>query len=122
MTWHLLIDRATGDLVSQGTVIADDAAARFDVVDIGMPPADDQLWDASTRAFVARPAPVLIDRLDDIETLFQNNADFMAVYGALNAARKAQLRTGIRAVLARVLRRYRWREARESPEMGFPDA
>lgn len=55
----LLIDLVTGRLISCGTVLADDAATRFDIVDLGRTPQWDlENWDPVTRSLVpAAPFP-----------------------------------------------------------------
>lgn len=117
--WQGLVDKQTGELRSVGTVLADDAASRFDVVDLGDAPPDFAVvdWDAPTRTLKPRPAPVLLDRLDDIEVWLQVNTDFQAVWGTLSAARKTQIRTGIRAVLVRALGARRFRQTDERAEV-----
>lgn len=114
--WKLLIDRATGELVSVGTVIAEDAADRFDVIDAGeeRPDQGEALWDRQSRSFVPRPARVLIDRLDDIEARLQADPDWLTVWNSLSAARKTQIRTGLRRILVALLADRRYRDADEA--------
>lgn len=119
MTWQALIDKASGDLVSVGTVLAADAAERFDVLDLGdeRPDGEAAIWDRDSRSFVARPAPVLLDRLDDVEARLQSDPDFRAVWDNLSAARRTQVRAGIRAVLAVLLGARRFRREGERVEV-----
>lgn len=116
--WKLIVDRQSGEIVSEGTVLAPGIEETHDVIDVGTKPADGRRWNPANRTFEERPAPVLVDRLDDVQDRFQANADFMAVYGPLSAARKAQLRTGIRAVLSDLLRHLRYRRQGERIELG----
>lgn len=117
--WKLLIDRDSGELVSVGTVVADDAADRFDVVDAGedRPDQSDVQWDRGQRAFVPRPARVLIDRLDDIEGWLLADADWKAVWDSLSVTRKTQVRAGLRRVLMRLLAERRYRDNDEAAEV-----
>jgi hypothetical protein len=57
MRWHLFIDKATGDLVSESaTVPASLNTARVDVLDVDeRPDWSAQRWDASTRTCVDIP-------------------------------------------------------------------
>lgn len=70
------------------------------------------MYDPAPRAFVARPAKVLIDRLQD---MLDNPAyaDFVTVWQGLSAARKNQLRT----MLIRLLGRQRYRAQSEEVEL-----
>lgn len=105
MSWYGLVDKTTGELQSVGTVIATDAAERFTVVDLGatQPDFGAFVWDKTTSAMKQRPAPVFVDRIDDIEAWLMADPDFMAAWNALSAAQKTQIRKGIRFVLARFI-------------------
>ena len=118
--WQALVDWATGDLVSVGTVLAPDAAERFQVILLGdeRPDREAVVWDRAERSFVARPAPVLLDRLDDVEARLQADPDFRAVWDGLSAARKTQVRSGIRAVLTALLGARRFRREGDPVEVG----
>jgi hypothetical protein len=117
--WTGLIDRGTGDLASVGTVLAPDAAERFDLIDFGADPPDWGAveWDAGQRRTKPRVPPVLIDRLDDIEAALMANADFASVWQSLGAARRTTIRTGIRDAIAPLLTRWRYRRADQATEL-----
>jgi hypothetical protein len=70
------------------------------------------MYDLVTRAFIARPAKVIIDRLDDIVTNL-NYADFQTVWSALSATRKNQLKQA----MIRLLGRQRFRADTEPLEL-----
>ena len=102
MSYFLLYDTATGRLVSQGTVVASPLPDGLTAVDVGTRPSDGQMWDSATRTMVARPAKVLVDRLQDLLDFYP---DFATVWNSLSAERKTQLRTALIAFLGR--QRYR---------------
>ncbi|HSF94782.1 MAG TPA: hypothetical protein VLA52_07125 [Thermohalobaculum sp.] len=54
----------------------------------GEPDLRSQMWDAATVRFVARPAPVFVDRLEDLKT----DADFQAIWDGLNPAQQTRVR------------------------------
>jgi hypothetical protein len=111
MAWYGLIDATTGELLSIGT------EAMFDSGDVSkVPPGHQrrdfgaskpdlatQMWDAATRTWIARPAPVVIDRITDIQNLLLANSNFSTTYNTLTTARKNALIAGLRAVLSDVL-------------------
>jgi hypothetical protein len=125
MAWYGLVDSATGDLVSVGTeAMFPDGNINayqgvYDRVDFGASAPDFaiSLWNPTTRAFVPRPVPILISRLDDIQTWLQSDPDWLAVWNTLTTARKTQIRTGFRRVLAKVLDARQWRSEDETVEL-----
>ena len=102
MAYWAVYETATGRLVSQGTRLADPLPAGLTAVDLGTRPADSLMWDSAQRIMVARPAKVLVDRLQDLLDFYP---DFAAVWNSLSAARKTQIRTALIAFLGR--QRYR---------------
>jgi len=70
------------------------------------------MWDAATRSYIARPAKVLVDRLQDLLS-DPDYSDWQTVYNALNATRKAQ----VQAALIRLLGRARYRNPGEPVEI-----
>ena len=90
---HVIVDTTTGRLTNVGTV----APARVDAsetaltFDRAMPDFATEMWDTDTRTFIARPAAVLVDRLDDLAA----DPDFIRVTADLNAARQADLRAAL---------------------------
>jgi len=68
MAEYAVVVRASGELVSTGTVLADPLPAQYEAIVLARKPDwSTDLWDLGTRALVARPtAPPLRDRVDDI--------------------------------------------------------
>lgn len=113
--WHAVYDDATGRLVSLTTALPAALPAGLASAPLGAaPPADDRMWDAATRAYVARPPKVYLDRLDDLA----QHPDFPAFWASLSATQKATLRR----VVIWLLGRARWRVAAQpvvvEPEVG----
>lgn len=121
MTWYGLVDPNTGELKSVGTeaMFGPDTPAALQTVEFGAerPDFGALQWDAATRTTKPRPAPVLIDRLDDIEAWLMADPDFASVWSSLSAARRTTIRTGIRRVLARVAGSRRFRQQNEPGEL-----
>jgi hypothetical protein len=123
--WYGLIEPANGNLVSVGTESMfpdgniDAYQGVYDRVDFGETPPDFalSLWNPTTRTFVPRPVPVLISRLDDIQAWLQADPDWVAVWNTLSQARRTQIRTGFRRVLAKVLDARQWREESDPVEL-----
>lgn len=91
MAYYLVYETDTGRLDSQGTVLASPLRANLTAVDVGTRPADNQMWNESSRTIIARPAKVLIDRLDDLS----NDArfsDFLTAFQSLNTVNRQRLR------------------------------
>lgn len=57
--WFAIVDRATGEAVSFGTVIADELPAHLEAIEIPAQPSKRALtrWDAATKGIVNMPAP-----------------------------------------------------------------
>jgi hypothetical protein len=82
-------------------------------VAVASDPRDPALvYDPATRTLTARPAKVLVDRLQDI-LANPNFSDLQTAYNALSAANKTRIRDG----LARLLGRQRFRASGESVEL-----
>lgn len=125
MAWFGLVDPANGNLVGVGTETMFPSGdpgtydGPYDVHAFGVNQPDfaKQRWNESTKQLEPRPAPVLIDRLDDIEAWLMADADFANVWGTLTQARRTTIRTGIRRVLARVAGARRFRQQDEPAEL-----
>ena len=119
MPWYFFVRKDNGDLVSEGSVIPPNLdTTTYDTIDIGTRPNwSVNVWNPATRQLVARPIPILIDRLDDIHARFLADPDFAAVWATLNATRRTQLRTGIMRVLASIFGARRWRQEDEAAEI-----
>lgn len=88
MPWYALHD-GNGRLVSVGTVLADPLPPGMTAVDLGATAPDFRasMWDETTRLFVARPAPLLVDRLDDLRAM----PGVQALWNSLSGAQKLVL-------------------------------
>ena len=64
--WCLLVDKATGRLVSQGTVVCDPVPSSLDRIDLANKPDDSTMWDAKTRTFVPRPIRIARDLVEEM--------------------------------------------------------
>jgi hypothetical protein len=128
MAWYLFYNPNTGDLVSSGSALPEhlavcleptpNPACLFHVRDVGESPDwAVKLWDRLTRTLVDQPVPILIDRLDDIQTRLLADPDFVARWNALNVNQRNQLRTGIMRVLAALVGSRRFRQEDERVEL-----
>lgn len=113
--WFAVHDRATGELRSLGTVVADPAhlaAQGLEARELGETAPDQHThrWDSATRAFVLR---VVKDRLDDIVTDAQFDA-FKAVWATMTPAQK----TAVRQLLIALLGPLRYRQDDEPIALG----
>lgn len=114
--WYAIHDTDTGRLRSLGTVLPGMLPAGLTVLELGdtRPDMDGLMWDAATRALVARPAPaLLIDRLDDIQDAPAFLELRAAIAGISNASQRTALTTALRTCLIRFIGRHRWRKASE---------
>lgn len=103
-------ETATGRLVSVSDVLADPLPAGLTAVDVGA--AVDfrtQVWDEAGKTFIARPAPVWIDRLDDLRAM----TGVTALWNSLNAAQKTVLANA----LIKLLGNARYRKASQPVEV-----
>lgn len=113
MAWFAFINTNTGALLSLGTMIVTPLPVNTTMLTLAIDPTDPQfMYDQATRTFIARPATVLIDRLQDIVT---NPAyqDLIDVWNSLNPANRNKLRNA----LIKLLGRQRWRGASEVVEL-----
>jgi hypothetical protein len=125
MAWFGVVQPSSGELLSLGTEAMfpngdiNAFVGRFDRVDFGETRPDFAVkrWNVTTRALEDRPLPVLISRLDDIEAWLQADADWVAVWTSLNAARRTQIRTGLRRILTRLMGPRTMREENEQAEL-----
>ena len=123
--WYGLVDPATGELKSVGTIamFPDGNLNAFDgiydVIEFGetAPNFATHLWSTVLRQLVVRPAPIIVSRLDDFEAWLLADPDFLVVWNALNATRKAQVRLGLRRILTRMLGAQATRHESEPPEL-----
>lgn len=125
MAWYGLINEETGDLASVGTEsmfeggVVVNPYQGFTVITFGETGPDwaSLKWDAPTRSVVPRPAPVLISRIDDIETWLMADADFRAVWDSLTAARKTRLRNGWQRIVRKLIGENEWRGESDQVEL-----
>ena len=92
MPYFAVFETATGRLVSLGSVLANPLDASLSAVDLGSKPADSLMWSDASRTFVARPAKVLVDRLQDLLDYYP---DFLTVWNSLTTQRKNLIRTAL---------------------------
>lgn len=120
MTWFFFIERSSGDLVSEGSVVPEGIdTARFEVRDVGeRPDWTVKAWNPSGKALYDRPLPILIDRLDDIQARLLADPDFSAAWNAMNATRRNQIRTGVYRVLGSFIGGLRFRGENDVVEIG----
>lgn len=71
MTWFLIIEKDTGKLRSQGTVLGDKIDPAYEVVELPDQPKDSEMWDENARRFVPRPPKILGDVYDDLLVEFK---------------------------------------------------
>jgi hypothetical protein len=118
-SWFLIINNATGDVVSEGSESPPGIDTQvYEVRDVGTRPDwTVKSWNPATKSLFDRPVPISIDRLDDIQARFLADVDFNAVWTSLNAARKTQLRTGIMRVLSQLIGNRRFRQENEVVEL-----
>lgn len=106
MTWYAVHD-GNGRLVSVGEVLTDNLPADLTAVQLqAAPDFRSSMWDEATRSFVARPMPVLIDRLDDLRAM----AGVQALWNSLNATQRQTLANALIALLGGA----RYRKASQS--------
>lgn len=113
MPWYALIQDSDGALLSLSTLLVSPSPSGTTLIELAIDPTDPAwMYDQATRGFVARPAKVLIDRLDDLVTN-ANYADFLTVWNNLSAQRKTLLRN----MLIRLLGSQRFRPTSEPVEL-----
>jgi hypothetical protein len=119
MPWYFFIQKDSGDLVSEGSTVPEGIDTNvYEVRDVGdRPDWTVKAWNPAIKQLFDRPLPILIDRLDDIQARFLADPDFAAVWGALNATRRTQLRTGTARVLASLIGSRRFRQEDEAAEL-----
>lgn len=112
MTWHAIYETQSGRLVSVGEVVANPLPSGLTDLPLLTEPTDREMWDPPTRAFVPRPAKVLVDRLDDLRD-HPSFDDLRTAMASLNASQRAT----VRAAIGRLLGRQRYRSPSEVPEV-----
>lgn len=93
---------------------------------VGVDPFPDlggAMWDPASRAFVARPAKVLVDRIDDL----RSDVEYQPLRDAVAALRpqdRATMQSAIEEAFINMLGPERFRNAREAPRISRtrPDA
>jgi len=113
MAWYAVHDAVSGRLISVGQVVADPMPLDRVALLLLDRPADTQVWDEALRQFVARPAKVPVDRLQDLVTN-PDYAEFKTAYDALSAANRQRLIDA----LTRLLGHERYRAVGEPVELG----
>lgn len=96
MPFYAVYETATGRLVSVGDVLPPEGV-RGDYTALELPSRPDLgniMWDASLKNFVPRPATVLKDRWEDLQTLARYE-DFRNVVANLPQAQRDVVRNAI---------------------------
>ena len=115
MSYYAIYETATGRLVSLGDVVASPLPQGLTAVDIGRAvDLRDQVWDQASKAFIARPAPVLIDRLEDVKAM----TGMAVLWSSLSAAQKLVLGNAIIKLLGGA----RYRKASQPVEVQTVEA
>lgn len=125
MAWYGLVDPVTGELKGVGTEAMFPGGdihsldGTYDIHTFGenSPNFASSRWNNATRGLETRPAPVLIDRLDDIESWLMSDPDFSSAWNSMNQTQRTSVRIGIRRVLVRVAGARRYRQQGESAEL-----
>jgi hypothetical protein len=92
MSWTAVVRDADGILLSIGDVTDPQPPASVVYVALAGPPnLRTQTWDPATRAFIARPAKVLIDRLQDLVA----DAALVAAWATMNATQRQAVRQAV---------------------------
>jgi len=113
MAWFAYIKTSDGALISLGTALTTPLPVDTTVLPLTIDPTDTQwMYDQTSRTFIARPAKVLIDRLQDIITNVAYQ-DLIDVWQTLNTNNRNKLRNG----LIKLLGKQRWRGATEVVEL-----
>lgn len=95
MAWFVVHRTETGQIVSSGDVVASPLPEGLTSVDVGARPADSKMWDPASRAFVDRPAKVLVDRIQEL----RDDPALSAVWTRLTANQQTALRNRLIAML-----------------------
>lgn len=94
MPWFLVIETATGRLVSQGSVAAAQPPPGLEIRQTPSKPSDSEMWDETTQSFIPRPAKTVRDRFKE----FMNSQDI----SGMNTASKTKIQSALDAVFADV--------------------
>lgn len=109
MSWYYIYQTSDGKLKSETDVLPVGLGTGLDFVTLTNRVDSSVMWDEGTHAFIARPAKVLIDRLQDLLDI----PSFADAYNALSAARKTAVRNG----LIQLLGKRRFRNQADTPEI-----
>jgi hypothetical protein len=92
-----------GEKVAEDSILA--AKGLLKLALVSQPDFQSEMWDESSRVFVARPPKVLVDRIaDDLEGS-QKYIQFQEVMATLSAQNQAKIRNVLRMLLGKA----RWR-------------
>lgn len=92
MTWYAVVDKATGEAVSFGTVLGE-LVDHLEAIQILEQPDRTKRWDAATKTIVDVPPPP-----DAVATLL-NDPTVSAITSKLSKGEKAALEEKLRAVI-----------------------
>lgn len=110
MTWFAVIESATGNLVSVGTVLADPLPTGLEAISLGDTKWNSitHTWDPATRTVVAKPAP-----LPDVDRVEEFIARVPVLATRLNVTQMEAFRTALRQLLGPL----RFRDASEPTDL-----
>ena len=110
MSWFAVVERATGILVSVGTVLADPMPDHLEALPLGESKFDSltHRWDPATRTIVTKPAP-----LPDVDRVEEFIARVPVLASRLNAAQMTTFRTE----LGRLLGSARFRDPNDTTDL-----
>ena len=98
MSWFLVVNDDTGDLVSETgsdpSGFLEPPLIAIELVE--RPDYATKVWNPATRSLEDRPAAIFLSRLDDYESWFQNQPEFPAVWNRLRPNDRDDLRAMIR--------------------------
>jgi hypothetical protein len=101
MSWYYIYSVSDGRLISETDTLPTGLVASLSFITLANRADKNVMWDESTRAFIARPAKVLMDRLQDL----LDDAGFADAYNSLSVARRNAIRN--RAITILGTRRFR---------------
>lgn len=112
--YRAFYDLATGRLLSVGSVWPAELPVGMAYAEYPTPPdLDNTAWDEALQDFKARPAKVLVDRLEDLIN-DPKYADFQTAWNNLSPTRKTALRSAIILFLGR----FRYRTPSQDTSLG----
>ncbi len=116
MAWHVIADKVTGRLMSQGMEPPEAVRPDAELIVLAERPEDDHMWDEASRSFVPRPQKVLVDQLDDLE----QHPAYQELRDLVIARLSPRQRRALRRAIQRLLGGARYRNPSDPPEVMPP--